>query len=189
MGIVKIIISIPGKNVIMKESRMNPYFDNEEKLIRKIESQGGRLSVFLDGWCEILPYPKKRTPDPKDRLLSVILDKGDEKRSYELYESEFHILSEIWKEKKWGFSAVDLLGNTVTLEEYDYISRLQESGSVYSGSRKIYSMSHESEISEKKKFFMELTENLKRDYEWLFGLKPAVIMTIIFFLIVFSRFI
>ncbi|MBS4068981.1 MAG: hypothetical protein KGZ62_10290 [Sulfurimonas sp.] len=171
MNIVKIIINYPGRKAVKKELNISGYFEIEEKLVDNIAKKGGRLRVFLDGWQEIKAYPEKIIPVENDKILSVILDKGDAKKSFELYETEFEVISEIWREKKWGFSALDLLGNTVALLEYDYIHRLQEAGKVYdaNSSRRIYSIDHDKEINLNKGFFKEIAEGLKKDYGWLFG--------------------
>lgn len=87
MNTVKVIINYPGHKAVKKELNINGYFKIDEKLIEQIANKQGRLRAFLDGWHEIKVYPEKISPVKNDRILSVILDKGDEKRNFELYES------------------------------------------------------------------------------------------------------
>lgn len=139
-------------------------------LLENVKLNNGTLKAFLDGHELLMKYPDLLPPRINDNIFTVIVDNGDRKQGYDLYESEFRRMVEGWRQKKWGISATDMFGNAIVREEYDYISGLTEMGAkIYADNRRVYNIKHEVDYKEKKGIFKEIYEGIARDIKKIFG--------------------
>lgn len=170
MNNVELLYQTSVGNVAYNEISLTEFEQTKFSLVENAKAQQGTVKAFLGGDKLIFKFPEQLMPRQNDKLLTVILDSGDKKQGFDMYESEFQIIAESWRKKKWGFSATDIFGNMIARQEYDYVSGLNEMGiKMYADNRRVYSIENELEFKKKKGALTEMFQGIKKDADRLFG--------------------
>lgn len=170
MSNVELLYQTSSGSVAYNEISLAEFEQTKIGLVENAEGHKGTIKAFLNGDKLIFNYPKDLMPRQNDKLLTVILDSGDNKQGFDMYESEFQVIAESWRKKKWGFSATDMFGNMIVRQEYDYVSGLNEMGiKMYADNRRVYSIENELEFKKKKGVLKEMFQGIKNDAGRLFN--------------------